>query len=99
MNRVHLDLMDKSGIFFIEKKKKKIAYMTFRLTDDKQIMVDHTIVFPPNEGKGYAKMLMKEMLTFTQQNNLTLIPLCRFVKEQLVNFPEYNIMVEDIENE
>lgn len=99
MNKVQLHAMNKSGIFFIEEDGEKIAYMTFRLSNENQLIVDHTIVTPEYEGQGYAKALLTAMLDYLRTNRLQLIPLCSFVQEQLENHPEYLQSIEDIENE
>lgn len=95
MNNIQFELHDKQGSFFIEMQGEKIACMTFLLTDDKQIIVDHTLVSPEYEGREYANALMQEMLVYVQQNDLKLISLCSFVSEYIVKHPEYKHLLED----
>lgn len=95
MNNIQFELHDKQGSFFIEMDGEKIACMTFLLTDDKQIIVDHTLVSPEYEGMGYAKALMQELLGYVQKNELKLISLCSFVSQYIVIHPEYEHLLED----
>jgi len=94
MNEIHVDLRQNKGIFYIEVLGEKIAYMTFLLTDNKHIVVNHTVVKDAYEGRGYAKALMKEMLVYADNNNFTLIPQCGFVREQMKYYPEYKHLIE-----
>ncbi|NLJ82242.1 MAG: N-acetyltransferase [Bacteroidales bacterium] len=97
--KVQLDINNQYGVFFIEMEEEIIATMSFRLTDEKEVIVDHTVVDREHENQGYAKVLMKEMINYVQANKLRLVPLCAFVKDQLKYYPHVSYFTLDLEDE
>lgn len=90
---VQLKISDKTGVFFIEINKNEEAMMTFSLTDDNKMIIDHTEVNPGNEGKGLGKKLMIKAVDYAIQNNLKIIPVCSFVKSVIEKTPEFKDIV------
>jgi predicted GNAT family acetyltransferase len=58
----------------------QLGIITYYWEDDKTIVVDHTEVNPLFEGNGIGSLLVNEILRYVDLNNLTIIPLCPFVK-------------------
>mgnify|MGYP003608623222 CR=1 FL=1 len=90
---VQLKISDKTGVFFIEINKNEEAMMTFTLTDDNKMIIDHTEVNSGNEGKGLGKKLMIKAVDYAIQNNLKIIPVCSFVKSVIEKTPEFKDIV------
>lgn len=83
----------KNGVFYIETEGEEQAIMTFALTNDQKISIDHTEVYEGNEGKGLGKKLVVKAVAYARENNLKIIPLCSFVKSVIDKTPEYKDIV------
>lgn len=53
-----------------------------------RLTVYHTEVDPQYEGRGFAKLLLKELVSYARKNDLKIIPLCPFVHAQFKRRPE-----------
>ncbi len=82
MQNVKLDL-DKNGRghFYINENNEQIAEMVISVSGN-ELTVYHTEVSPKAEGKGLAKELLNEMVTYARKNNLQVIALCPYVFAQ-----------------
>lgn len=54
-----------------------------------EILFTHTKVPHELEGKGLGSTLVKYALDYAFQNNLTIVPLCSFVRIYIERHPEY----------
>lgn len=56
-----------------------------------KLTVYHTEVDPQYEGKGFAKLLLGQLVSYARENNLKIVPLCPYVHGQFKRHPEeYN---------
>ena len=90
---VQLKISNKSGVFYIEINGNEEAMMTFFLTDDNKMTIDHTEVNTGNEGKGFGKKLLFKAIEYARKNNLKIIPVCSFVKSVIEKTPEFKDVV------
>lgn len=90
---VQLKISNKSGVFYIESNGNEEAMMTFFLTDDNKMTIDHTEVNTGNEGKGFGKKLLFKAIEYARKNNLKIIPVCSFVKSVIEKTPEFKDIV------
>ncbi|MBE8719174.1 GNAT family N-acetyltransferase [Sphingobacterium pedocola] len=66
---------------------KKAGKMDISVTDEK-LRVYHTEVNPEYEGRGFAKLLLHQLVGYARDNNLRIIPLCPYVLAQFKRHPE-----------
>lgn len=52
------------------------------------LTVYHTEVDPIHEGKGFAKLLLEELVRKARAENLLIKPLCPYVHAQFKKYPE-----------
>ncbi len=88
MENVQLDL-DKNnhGHFYINENSEQIAEMIIGISGN-ALTVYHTEVLPKAEGRGLAKELLNEMVTYARKNNLQVIALCPYVFAQFKRHPD-----------
>ena len=67
--------------------RQKVGYMSIAI-DGRLINVYYTKINPELEGKGYAKLLLDELVKYAEDNNLMIDPECDFVHQQLENHPK-----------
>lgn len=66
---------------------KKVGYMSIAV-DGRLMNVHYTKIDENLEGKGYAKMLLDELVRFAEEKDLMIDPECDFVRQQLENHPK-----------
>ncbi|WP_370632367.1 GNAT family N-acetyltransferase [Mucilaginibacter sp. UR6-1] len=56
-----------------------------------RLAVFHTEVDPEFEGRGFAKLLLAELVGYAREKKITIIPLCPYVNAQFQRHPaEYD---------
>jgi len=75
-----------------------LALLTYRRFPDK-IILDHTEVPHPLEGKGLAAKLARFALDFARHQHLRVVPLCPYISSFLRKHTEYQDLVssEDLQ--
>lgn len=54
---------------------------------DAKLTVFHTEVSPEFEGRGFAKLLLDRLVSYAQEHDLKIIPLCPYVNMQFRRHP------------
>ena len=68
----------------------KVGKMNIALTKGR-LTVFHTEVSPEYEGRGFAKLLLNQLVSYAKENDLRIIPLCAYVNTQFRRYPaEYD---------
>lgn len=78
--------------FELETEGKR-SIIVYKKVDDETLALLHTEVDPSLEGKGVGSHLVEETLTYVEQNNLKIVPLCPFVAVYLKRHPAWNRVV------
>ena len=81
MEEIKLEINDNKGQFSILIDKKQQGLMTFVFAGPNKIIIDHTEVFPGNEGKGLGKKLVAKAVETAREKHWKVIPLCPFAKK------------------
>ncbi|CAA7196948.1 N-acetyltransferase [Chryseobacterium nematophagum] len=66
---------------------QKEGYMSIEI-DGRLLIVYYTKLNEEREGKGYAKMLLDELVRYAEEQNLMIDPECDFVRQQFENHPK-----------
>ena len=90
---IKLEFNDKKGQFTLLINNKKQGLMTFVFAGEKKIIIDHTEVFPGNEGKGLGKKLVQKAVETAREKNWKIVPLCSFAKKVIDKTPEFQDVV------
>ena len=70
----------KKGEFSARIDGVKVGHMTYLVTAEGEITIDHTEVNPDFGGQGIGKKLVMAAVEFAQENGLKIIPLCPYAK-------------------
>lgn len=89
MEEIKLEFNDKKGQFTILIDGEIQGLMTFVFAGENKIIIDHTEVFPENEGKGLGKKLVAKAVETAREKNWKVIPLCPFAKKVIDKTPEF----------
>ena len=66
---------------------QKAGKMDISVADGK-LRVYHTEVNTEHEGKGFAKLLLDQLVAYASENKLRIIPICPYVRAQFKRHPE-----------
>ena len=88
MDEVKVKLDEKNeGMFYIQDNGKQIARMEIKIIG-KGLLAIHTEVDPAYEGKGLAKKIFIEMVSYARKNHLSVKAYCPYVQAQFKKSPE-----------
>ncbi len=65
---------------------EKSGYMSVKI-DGRVLIVYYTKLDEEYEGKGYARILLDELVRYAEENDLLVDPECEFVRQQFENHP------------
>jgi predicted GNAT family acetyltransferase len=66
-----------------------VAELTYRYEDGTSLVLIHTEVPKPVEGRGLAGRLARTALEFARDNHLRVVPRCPFVRSYIRKHPEF----------
>lgn len=72
---------------------KALAEMTFVISDENIIKIEHTLITEELNGQGIGKLLLKELVNWARGENKKIIPLCPYAKAQMEKNKEYHDMI------
>ena len=79
-----MDILQKQngskGSFYIESDEKTLAEMTYSMTGDSIMIIDHTEVDDALRGKNVGYQLVKKAADYARGHQIKIIPLCPFAK-------------------
>lgn len=87
MEKTTVVLNNNKGEVQVFSDDSKAGFMDIEI-NDRLLTVFHTEVYPAYEGKGFARLLLTELVNYARQNNLQIIPLCPYVLMQFRRHPE-----------
>lgn len=77
-----------NGALGLYNESGKIGEMLVSISSEKkELMVFHTEVAPENTGKGYAGMLLENLVQYARDKGMEIIPLCPYVLSQFKKHP------------
>jgi predicted GNAT family acetyltransferase len=93
MNYPDIELINNEAIhnleLFVEGHR---AFIDYKIKDNKIYLI-HTEVPAELKGKGVAEAIVEKALTYIEQKDLKLVPLCAYVQIFLKRHPEWNRLV------
>ncbi len=90
MERTAVVLENVKGEVQLFSDDQKAGKMDISVIGEK-LTVYHTEVNPEYEGKGFARLLLGQLVSYARENNLKIVPLCPYVHGQFKRHPEeYN---------
>lgn len=76
--------------FFVgDNSSNTLAEVHYVPSGTSRLIADHTHVDDSLRGEGVGQKLVAELVAYARENELTIIPLCPFVKSQFEKTPDY----------
>jgi len=88
MNIEHIQKNKKQGYFFATENSKEVGRITYVMSEETKLVIEHTEVNPAYEGHGLGKKLVFGVAEYAKANNLKILPLCTFAKAVFEKTPE-----------
>lgn len=78
-----MEIKEGATKFYIgDNEEKPLAEITYVITGEDKIIIDHTLVSDELQGQGIAKKLLTRAVEFAREENKKIIPVCPYVKAQ-----------------
>lgn len=71
----------------------KEAEMTYRQVNETTLDFNHTYVPPSLRGQGIAERIVREAVTYAQEQGFGVIPSCSYVRAFFKRHPQYTDML------
>ena len=71
----------------------KLSLVTYFQPDEHTLALVHTEVHPDLEGQGIGSNLVQQVLEYTEQHGLKIVPLCPFVSTYIKRHPDWQRVV------
>jgi predicted GNAT family acetyltransferase len=68
------------GSFYVEENGNRLAEMTYKMTDDALMIIEHTEVADELRGKNVGYQLVHTAVEYARTNHIKILPLCPFAK-------------------
>lgn len=66
------------GSFYVEEDGKTLAEMTYSMTGNELMIIDHTEVLDELKGKNVGYQLVNAAVEYARANKIKILPLCPF---------------------
>ncbi|WP_273711644.1 GNAT family N-acetyltransferase [Leuconostoc mesenteroides] len=84
-----MEFQHENGRYFLEKNGKVIAQITYAVINEGQTYsINSTVVDPSLRGQGVAKKLLDTIVADARAKNMTIKPVCPYVKEAFLRYPD-----------
>lgn len=80
---MHIDHIQENinyGYFLASENSVEMGRITYVLSEETTLTIEHTVVKPAYEGRGIGKQLVFTVVEYARANNLKIVPVCTFAK-------------------
>lgn len=79
-----------SKSFYVgDSEVKPLAEMVFTSSDKDIVIIDHTFVSDELRGQNVGRQLLQKLVDWARKENKKIVPLCPFVKAEIMKNNEY----------
>lgn len=75
--------------YYVMDGEKEIGEVTYSVTGEGILILDHTYVDDAYRGQGIAQVLVKLVVDLAISENKKVMPLCPYAKREFMKNPEY----------
>ena len=87
MNVNHIE-EDKRGYFIALEDSVEVGRITYVMSGDTKLIINHTEVNPTYEGNGIGRKLVFAVVGYARDHGMKILPLCTFAKAIFDKTPE-----------
>ena len=71
------------------------GFATFPSIDENIVVINHTIVYPQYQNKGYASKLLYAIVEVLEETNRKCRVSCSYAASWFLKHPEYSFLLDD----
>lgn len=79
-----------SGLFLAEEAGKQMGYLSYEWNAEAIFSITHTVVEKDFQGRGVAKAMLNEAVSFARENGYKIKPVCSYVENMFQRNSSYN---------
>lgn len=79
---------EKHTFYLYDEGRLEIGHILYSFSAPREITAVSTKIYPPNEGHGYAKLLVDALADYARQEGAKIIPKCPYVAALFQKHPE-----------
>jgi predicted GNAT family acetyltransferase len=88
MNIDHIQENKAHGFFVATENSTEAGKISYVMSGETKLIIEHTVVDPAYEGHGLGKKLVFAVVDYARTNNLKILPVCTFAKAVFDKTPE-----------
>lgn len=81
------------GFYIGESEDAPLAEMSYVMSGERLIIIDHTTVSEALSGQGAGKMLLEALVAWARGEQMKIMPLCPYAKVQMEKNEAYHDMI------
>ncbi len=85
----HEHFSSKGDFFVQDAQDRKIAVMTYIMTDEHTMLIEHTVVGEELSGQGIGRKLVDAGVQYARGKGYKIIPQCPYANSVFKKTPEY----------
>lgn len=83
-HRVKVKVVHNEGSMSLLQGRNKVSSINFVVNEEsKSIDINHCYTVKKYRGKGFAAILLKEMVQYCDQREMKVVPICSYAKENI----------------
>lgn len=90
MDNYKIEFNKSNNLIYIEVEREIAAEMNITFEGSNRIIIEHTLVSPKFNGKGFGKLMVAKAVEIARQNGMKITPRCEYAKSVFDKTPEYN---------
>lgn len=94
MDNYKIELDESKNLIFIEVDGEIAAEMTITIEGSVRIIIEHTLVSPRFNGKGFGKLMVAKAVEYARQNGIKITPHCEYAKSVFDKTPDYKDVLQ-----
>ena len=88
MNIDHIQENKTRGYFVATENSVEAGTISYVMSGETKLIIEHTIVKPTYEGHGLGKKLVLAVVDYARANNIKILPECSFARALFDKTPE-----------
>lgn len=85
---------DSKGIFFISENEEPVAELTYALSSNNQMIIEHTQIDEELRGGNLGYELVLKAAEYARSHNYKIVPICQFANAVIEKKPEFRDVLE-----
>lgn len=81
-------------LIYIHMEGEIAAEMNIIFDGSDRIIIEHTLVSPKYNGRGFGKLMVAKAVEYARQNRVKITPHCEYAKSVFDKTPEYKDVLE-----